>query len=99
MVPADDDLVAMGQNFEEIIEAGHILNRPAHGHVSGKDQEIGIGDPYLLMQHVGVAEGGCSHDGKGLGSGLDFIYGSNINGLCLIIVLRVGGYFKFEDII
>ena len=65
MVTADDDFVTMGQGFEEIIETGHILNRAAHGHVSGKDQEISVGNVHLLVQHVGVAEGGYSHDDRG----------------------------------
>ena len=65
MVTPDDDFVAVGQGFEKIIETGHILDRSAHGHVSGKNQEISVGNVHLLMEHVGVAEGGYSHDDRG----------------------------------
>ncbi len=61
MIAADDYFVAMGQPFEKFIESGHVLDCPAHGHVSGKNQEIGAGNLHLLMEHVGVAKGGDSH--------------------------------------
>ena len=69
MIAGDDDFVAMGQGFEKGVEAGHILNRPAHGHVSGKDEDVGLWNFHLPMEHVGVTESSYFHGDRGVAQG------------------------------
>ena len=69
MIAANNYFVAMGQSFQKGVEAGHILNRPAHGHVSGKNKDITAGNFHLLMKHVGVTESDYFHGRTGIGQG------------------------------
>ncbi len=61
VVAPDDNLVAVWQPLEKIIESRYILDCPAHRHVSGKNKEVAIRDFHPLVEHVGIAEGSDSH--------------------------------------
>lgn len=103
VVAADDHLITVGQAFEKVIKASHILEGLAYGHIAGKDQEVGGRYLHSLVGHMGITKGGnfhgCYGGEKNQISGLDFINRCDFLGLGLVAVFLAGNHSKLKNII